>query len=178
MDINVRTEKESDVDTIRKVTKIAFMGAQKSDGDEHNLVSRVRKSESFVPELSLVAESGGKVIGHVLFSKVKIKGNDEECEALVLAPVSVLPEFQRQGAGSAMIKEGLAKAKKLKHSAVFVLGSPKYYERFGFKKAKPLGFSTPFGDMDAYFMMIELQSGAMSGKSGEIVYPKEFFKEK
>jgi putative acetyltransferase len=106
----------------------------------------------------------GRVIGHVLFSKLKAP-----MKALGLAPVAVHPSFQRQGIGLALIREGLALAKEEGWTCVFVLGDPAYYGRFGFRAESAKGYNSPYsGD---HFMAVPL---ADVPKTGEILYPEPF----
>ena len=94
--IEIRKETINDYDEVYNVVKSAFATASHSDGNEHDLVVLLRKSANFIPELSLVATINNKIIGYILFTKIKI-GTHEE---LALAPIGVLPQYQRQGIGS------------------------------------------------------------------------------
>jgi len=102
-----------------------------------------------------------------------IKGK-KEYEALVLAPMAVLPEFQRQGIGGKLIREGLNKAKELGFDSVTVLGHKDYYPRFGFERASKWNIKSPFEVPDEAFMAIELKPGALAEKTGTLEYPEEF----
>ncbi|MDE6357391.1 MAG: N-acetyltransferase, partial [Eubacteriales bacterium] len=97
--MNIRQETEKDYNEVFELIKKAFENAEHSDGNEQNLVTKLRKSTAFIPELSLVADYNGKIVGHILFSKIII-GNSNQ---IALAPVSVLPEFQKQGIGAKLI---------------------------------------------------------------------------
>lgn len=88
--MNIRQEMPTDYDAVYQVVKEAFANAEYTDGDEQNLVVRLRKSKSFVPELSLVAVEDEKIVGHILFTRAVVNG----IEGLALAPLSVLPEYQ------------------------------------------------------------------------------------
>jgi predicted N-acetyltransferase YhbS len=112
-----------------------------------------------------------------LFSKIKIIGV-KEYESLALAPMAVLPKYQKQGIGAKLIKEGLKKAKKIGFDSVFVLGHKDYYPRFGFEKASRWNIKCPFKVPDEAFMAIELSVGALKERSGIVEYPKEFGIEK
>lgn len=92
-------------------------------------MSRIRNSNVFIPELSLVAmdNDDNKQVGHILLSKIKIKNEDQVVESLALAPVSVLPEYQNQGVGKLLISKALQKAKELRFNSVVVLGHPEYF---------------------------------------------------
>ena len=104
----IRKEEPKDYEIIYSVVKIAFGSAEHSDGNEQDLVNALRKGEAFIPDLSLVAEVDGKIVGHIMFTRAKVG----EATVLVLAPLSVLPEYQRKGIGSSLIKEGHKIAKE------------------------------------------------------------------
>lgn len=128
----IREERAADYDAVYSVVKCAFQSAAHSDGHEQELVAALRKSEAFVPELSLVAEIDGKIVGHILFSKLMV-GTDTE---LALAPLSVLPAYQRRGIGLALIREGHRIAKALGYRYSVVLGSETYYPQAGYRRAE------------------------------------------
>jgi putative acetyltransferase len=164
----IRREKKEDFKSIYEIHVKAF-----KQKDESKLVERIRSSKNFIPELSLVAEENGKILGHILFSKIKIIG-EEEYESLALAPMAVLPELQRRGIGSKLIKEGLNKARELGFNSVIVLGHKDYYPRFGFERASKWNIKCPFEVPDEAFMAIELIDGALAEKAGIVEYPEEF----
>jgi putative acetyltransferase len=165
----IRREMPDDIQSIYKVNKAAF-----SRENEGKLVNAIRESEHFIPELSLVAEENGEVIGYILFSKIFIKQDGELTEAIALAPMAVQPEFQGKGVGSALVKEGLVKCKQLGYPLVIVLGHPEFYPRFGFEKASDKGIVPPFPVPDEVFMVCELKEGAADKMKGEVVYPPSF----
>jgi len=165
MALAIRTETPDDVAGIRVVNSLAF-----ERDDEANLVDALR-SEGCV-RLSLVAVAGKQVIGHILFSKLKIVRPDATVEALALAPLAVLPEFQRQGIGSALMRQALEQCASAGNQIVLVLGWPDYYARFGFSAALARPLTSPYaGD---HFMALELASGALAGVTGEVVYARPF----
>jgi len=165
----VRAETAKDFDAVRKLNKKAFKG-----NSESKLVDALRESDGFIPGLSLVAEKGGKVVGHILFSPVRIVGLGSAAPALALAPMAVLPDYQNQGIGSELVKYGLGECRKLGHKIVVVVGHPDYYPRFGFVKAGEKGLKLPFEAPDEVFMALELVPGALDGVNGLIDYPPEF----
>jgi putative acetyltransferase len=156
----VRTETEADVDRTFSVVESAFGNRLEAD-----LVNALRRSAT--PQLSLVAESHGQVVGHVFFSPVTIDSDRPAPPTAQLAPVAVLPEWQRQGVGSALIRAGLSQCSVIGWSAVFLVGDPAYYSRFGFTLAGPLGLSYP-GPLDPYLQRLELTAGALAGVTGRI----------
>ena len=142
--------------------------------NEARLVEALRGSPAFIPELSLVAFDGAEVVGHILFTRIVVKTPTDSCQAVALAPVAVLPAFQRRGIGSALVRRGLSDARDLGHRVVIVLGHPEYYPRFGFVPAEPLGIRPPFEASREAFMVLGLQPDALQEVHGEVEYPPEF----
>ncbi|OGS05127.1 MAG: GNAT family N-acetyltransferase [Elusimicrobia bacterium RIFCSPLOWO2_02_FULL_61_11] len=167
--LTVRTEKAEDIGAIRKLNKKAFKG-----NDESKLIDAIRGSDGFIPGLSLAAEKDGKIVGHILFSPVKIKGPAGAAPALALAPMAVLPAFQNQGIGTELVKRGLEECRKLGHKIVVVVGHAGYYPRFGFVKAGEKGLQLPFEAPDEIFMALELVPGALDEVKGTVEYPPAF----
>ncbi|MBN2256941.1 MAG: N-acetyltransferase [Anaerolineaceae bacterium] len=171
MDLLIRQEEENDHNAVYQVVKKAFETMEQADGNEQNLVNRLRKSAAFIPELSLVAEGDGKIIGHILFTRMKIGEHD----SLALAPVAVLPEYQNRGVGGKLIAAGHRIARELGYGSVVVVGHPSYYPKFGYQLASQWNITAPFEVPDEAFMALELVEGGLKGVSGEIEYAKEFF---
>ncbi|MDD5209358.1 MAG: N-acetyltransferase [Elusimicrobiales bacterium] len=165
----IRAEAADDIRDVRKLNKKAFKG-----NDEARLVDAVREADYFIPALSLVAEKGGRIVGHILFTPVRIEDAGGATPALALAPMAVMPSCQNQGIGSELVKHGLDECRKLGHKIVVVVGHPEYYPRFGFVKAGEKGLKLPFEAPDEVFMVIELVPGALSGVKGTIEYPPAF----
>ncbi len=171
--IIIRQETKEDYGETENLTEQAFRDLELSSHNEHLLVQKLRQSKDFIPELSLVAEMDHKIVGHILFSKITIEG-EKETESLCLAPVSVLPEYQNQGIGSELIKEGLLKAEDLGFESVLLVGHSTYYPRFGFEKASNWNIRCAFEVPDDAFMAIELKIDALQGKAGVVIFPEEF----
>ena len=91
--IEIRQESQKDYEEVYRVVKTAFEMVEHSDGNEQDLVVALRNSDSFIPELSLVAVKEDKIVGYILFTKIKIENHEE----IALAPLAVLPEYQKQG---------------------------------------------------------------------------------
>ncbi|MFF5399655.1 GNAT family N-acetyltransferase [Peribacillus butanolivorans] len=174
MSITIRQELNEDYKITEKVVKSAFANMEFSDKKEHELVSRIRKSDAFIPNLSLVAVNK-EIVGHILLSKIKINNDNQFAESLALAPVSVLPEDQNKGIGRLLILEALKKAKELEYNSVVVLGHPEYYPKFGFKKTSLWGIKAPFEVPEEAFMALELQENALYNISGVVEYSSAFF---
>lgn len=165
----IRKEIPDDYETVYAVVKSAFDSAEEADGNEQDLVCDLRKGESFVPELSLVAEIDGKIVGHVLFTEAEV----DNVTVLALAPVSVLPDYQGKGIGAALINEGHRIATELGYPYSVVLGHEKYYPRMGYKPASGFGIKPPFDVPDENFMAIKFREDAPK-VSGVLRYAKEF----
>jgi putative acetyltransferase len=166
----IRPETTADISAIREVNKLAFDGRDAEPG----LVAAIRASTSFIPELSLVAENNGGIIGHILFSRIHIQSGKEQIPALALAPMAVVPEYQKQGVGSRLVKHGLQECRRLGHKIVIVLGHPAYYPRFGFSHRLAEFLDCPFGNCGDAWMALELVEGTLQGIRGKVVYPSAF----
>ncbi len=165
----IRKEIKADYDEVYELIKAAFKTAEHSGGDEQDLVVRLRNSEEFIPELSLVAVESDVIIGHILFTKIKIGERTE----IALAPLSVHPDHQKKGVGTALMKEGHKIATELGYEFSIVLGSNKYYPRLGYIKASTFGITAPFDVPDENFMAINFL-GNDTKLNNEVVYSKEF----
>lgn len=165
----IRQERKEDYKEVYELIREAFASAEHADGNEQDLTEALRKGNAFIPELSLVAEIDGKLAGHILFTKANIG----EKEVLVLAPLSVRPQYQRQGVGTALMEEGHRIARDLGYGYVLVLGSEKYYPRAGYVPAEVFGISVPDGIPSANFMALKLREDAGPVK-GAVIYPEEF----
>ena len=153
----IRQEETRDYENIYSVVKKAFGSAVQADGNEQDLVNALRNGDAYIPELSLVAEIDGVIVGHIMFTKAKV----EDKVVLALAPLSVLPEYQRQG------------AKELNYEYSIVLGSETYYPRTGYLPANMFGITAPFEVPQENFMAYKLKDAA--GKiCGVLRYAKEF----
>ncbi len=134
------------------------------------LVARLRNTAN--PLISLVAEDGDEIIGHILFTPITLPGAN--ILLMGLAPLAVLPERQHQGIGSALVSAGLHQCKLLKTSAVFVLGHASYYPRFGFQSTAPFGIHSEYEVRAENFMMVLLDSGQNMLPRGVVRYHPEF----
>ena len=167
--VTIRQEAPADYDEVYEVVRAAFACAEHSDGNEQDLVNALRKSVAFLPELSLVAQRDRKIVGHVLFTRAQVGGTEQ----LALAPLSVLPAYQRQGIGTALILEGHRIARELGYDYSVVLGSETYYPRLGYVPAPRYGIRPPFAAPEANFMAFPLR-GTAPVVSGVLKYAPEF----
>lgn len=155
----IRAESPADVAAVRTVHRAAF-----ATDTEARLVETIRANGN--DRVSLVAEAQGRIVGHVLFSPVDVEGN----EGIGLAPVAVLPDFQGQGIGAALIEAGIAACRELGVKFVVVLGAPRYYRRFGFR---PTHLGNEYGAGEE-FMALDLAPHATAALHGVVKYGKEF----
>jgi len=166
--VTVRPETPADFDQVRTVNKSAFEG-----GPEAELVDSLRAS---CPDhLSLVAEKQGRVIGHILFTPVIIENPLGGVEGMGLAPMAVLPDCQRSGVGSLLVRRGLVLLRNRSCPFVIVLGHPKYYPRFGFERASSYGLRSQWeGVPDEAFMVNVFGHGVLPEGGGIARYRDEF----
>jgi predicted N-acetyltransferase YhbS len=157
------------------VIKYAFQKEKYSDQKEHLLVDRLRKSKEFIPELSLVAEKDDQLVGYILLSKVTIHNELKTFDSLALAPVVVLPEYQKQGIGRQLIEAVHTIAHDMGFSSIVVLGHESYYPKFGYCISEEYGITFPFEAPRENCMVLELRKDALKNVSGTIHYPEEFF---
>lgn len=167
--IIIRPEEEADFDAVRQVNTLAF-----GQPAEATLVDALRKSAELF--ISLVAVDDNQVVGHILFTPVSLESDDSTSTALGLglAPMAVLPDYQRQGVGSELVRAGLRECQRIGANVVVVLGHPEYYPRFGFVPASQKGLTSEYPVPDEVFMAIELEPGALKGRRGLVKYRPEF----
>lgn len=166
--VSVREERSSDAEAIAVVNKSAFGGAA-----EAQWVAAVRKTKSFIPELSLVAEVGERMVGHILLFRVQLDREGRQVEVLALAPMSVLPSHSHRGVGSALLEAVTSRAAGMGYKAIVVVGHPNYYRRFDFQKAALWGVRSTLPVPEDSITAKELVSGALDG-GGILRYPPEF----
>lgn len=163
----IRSEQSADFDTVHALLLASF-GREA----EARLVARLRASGKIAS--ALVAEEKGRILGHVVFSKIVTGVEGGEVSALALAPLAVVPAFQRLGIGSALVSAGLERCRSERQARVLVLGDPVYYARFGFVPAARFGLKCPFPAAGDSFMAIELEPDAFAGATGAVRYGHEF----
>ncbi|WP_018693442.1 GNAT family N-acetyltransferase [Algicola sagamiensis] len=163
--MQIRSEQPHDNDQITQVVQAAFIDHPHGANNEHLIVSQLRKDNAMY--LSFVALIHDTLVGHICFSEVHIDG--KQMQWYGLGPISVLPEFQRQGVGSALIQHGLNTLKELGASGTVLVGEPTYYQRFGFQHAAQLTFP---GVPPEYFMALSFLDDY---PSGEVRYHDAFY---
>ena len=162
-----QTEKEFFFQT-ENLTREAFWNVYKPGCDEHLVLHNIRKSESYIKELDLVAFFNQQIIGHIISSKARvIDSMNLEHEILCVGPISVLPEFQNKGIGSELIEYSISLARRLGFTGMILFGNPVYYHRFGFRNAKEFEITTKDLQNFEPFMALQLQEKGMEKVKGK-----------
>jgi len=164
--ITIRPETASDADQVRVVNERAFEGP-----DEAAIVDAVRYTPGAI---SLVAAEGDRIVGHILFTPVRLAESGSAIRAAGLAPMAVLPDYQRRGVGSQLVNAGLEACRAAGYDIVVVLGHPEYYPRFGFVVAASQGLSCEYAVPAEVFMVTELRAGMLRHAHGLVRYRPEF----
>lgn len=170
-DLTIKLESPADCPAIRNVITAAFKGVSGATGDEANLVERLRTSPEYVPHLSLIACLNGKIIAHIMFTRVYIEG---AWQSLALSPLAVLPEYQRRGVGALLVEEGHRLALELGFVASVVMGCAEYYPRFGYRPLSEFSCTVPFNIAPECALAKELVPGALQQVRGEAVFSAAF----
>lgn len=165
--IVIRQEQPQDLKTIREVNRRAFGQRQEAD-----LVDKLR--QNYHDLLSLVAVIQNEVVGHILFTPVTIESAARTVQGMGLAPMAVLPEYQRQGIGSKLVRSGIEQLKKRQCPFIIVLGHAEYYPRFDFEPASRYGIRSEWEVEDEAFMILLLNESEMQDISGVARYLPEF----
>lgn len=169
----IRPEQATDFPSIRDVTIAAFAESEFGHNGEADLIEQIRAA---CPEsLSLVAELEGRIAGHILFSPAEMVGDSGSSMGMALAPMSVLPGFQRQGIGTRLVEAGLDLLAERGIEWVAVVGHPAFYQRFGFEPAGGYGISCEFpGIPDDVFRVLWLSADPAEAPRGVVKYRPEF----
>jgi putative acetyltransferase len=178
--IAIRAERPADLDAVRRVHTAAFT----DDGLVADLVASLRSTPAALAPVSFVAvsaeeqssgEAGGSVVGHVMLSASRLDAPSRLVDVYVLSPLGVLPEFQGQGIGTALIRHALAAASDLPAPLVFLEGSPDYYGERGFERAGDLGFRRPSARIPPTAFQVARMPGYEPWMTGTLVYSEPFW---
>jgi len=164
----IRQEQPKDFPAIYDLVKMAFQTAKVSNGDEQNFVERLRAGGNYIPELALVAEEDGRMVGHIMLTATAIATAGGPRAVLLLGPLAVMLERRGRGVGARLVEEACAKARTLGHGAVVLAGDPAYYARFGFRPTADFGVHNTNGIPEANVMARELWPAALQGVGGRI----------
>ena len=165
MKVNIRNEKESDYQAVEDMTRKAFYNLYVPGCIEHYLVHIMREHEDFIPELALVIERDGRVIANIMYTKAKLIDTDKnEKQVLTFGPISVLPEYQRQGYGKMLMEYSFEKAVSMGYDTVVIFGNPGNYVGRGFKSCKRYDVCLEGEKYPAAMLVKELRTGVSDGR--------------
>jgi len=152
------------------ITREAFWNLYRPGCVEHLILHNLRNSTSYCRELDLVALVDNEVIGHIISTRANVVDvHNTEHEILCVGPLSVLPSFQKEGIGSALMNHSILIAKQLGFTGMILFGNPDYYHRFGFRNAKEYGITTKEGQNFEPFMALELRTNGLMHTAGRFI---------
>ncbi len=163
--IKIRNEKPEDYRRVEEITRKAFYNLYVPGCTEHYVAHVVRRHPDFLPELDLVIERNGQVIGNIMYTKARlIDEAGKEKEILTFGPVSILPEYQRQGYGKALMEESFQRAAALGYDTIVIFGAPSNYVSRGFQSCKKQNVCLEDGSYPAAMMVKQLRPEALDGR--------------
>ena len=169
-DIIIRRGTPSDYDAVEHLTREAFWNVYRPGCTEHYVVHVLRNDPAFVPELDLVMERNGQLIGHVMYMRANITADDgRELPVMTFGPISIHPDFQRRGLGKRLLDESMERARELGAGALCIEGNIAFYGKSGFVVAGTRGIryhGEPEQEMVPYFLLKELRPGFLDGVTG------------
>ncbi len=171
----IRNEKENDYRTVEEMIREAFWNLYVPGCNEHFILHNLRNRSDFVPELDFVAEKEGQIVGQIVYSRgiiTYIQGAEKE--VISFGPVSVLPAFQKQGIGSALITHTINLAQEMGFPAICIYGDPRYYSRFGFRCAEKYEIKTADEKFAVALQVLELQRDVLINMSGRFTESAAF----
>lgn len=167
----IRPEMVDETDELYSLVRTAFRSAEVSDGTEQDFAAGLRQGTGYIPQLALVAEYSGNPVAHIMFTRTYVaKPDGNYFEGLLVAPLSVLAGHRGKGVGSALIEEGMSRARDMGYGAVFLCGDPAYYHRFGFRSLEHYGIKSAGEVPSQYVMCAELYPGALDGIIGKVEF--------
>jgi len=172
----IRLEEPKDRRIVEELTRAAFnhpdrIARSKIDCPiEHYMVHQLRKKDGIM-ELNFVAEIGGKIVGHIIYSKGSyvLKPDGSKVDVLNFGPISVWPKVHGMGIGSALMRHSLEEVKKFGYGAILFFGGAGFYSRFGFVEAKEFGITDRNGENYPSFMAMELKEGYLKNVFGKFI---------
>ncbi len=178
MEIKLRQENPSDYIEVAKAIIDAYEAVPYSNHKEQDMVARLRESDAFIPQLSILAhDEHGTIAGHVLLTRIEIANKGEIHKALALAPLSIRPAYQNKGVGTQLVLESHRIAKSMGCNFIVILGIANYYPRFGYQLASKYDIKFPFKIADANALVIALNEDYSAITGGTVIYSKGFFGE-
>lgn len=178
-DMIIRRETPADYDAVEHLTREAFWNVYRPGCTEHYVVHVLRNDPAFVPELDLVMERNGQLIGHVMYMRAKITADDgRELPVMTFGPISIHPDFQRRGLGKRLLDESMERAGELGAGALCIEGNIAFYGKSGFVVAGTRGIryhGEPEQEMVPYFLLKELRAGFLDGVTGVYHTPQGYY---
>ena len=174
--IIIRNETPADYRTVENLTREAFWNVYRPGCLEHYVLHTFRTDPAFVPELDLVMEKDGEIMGHVMYVRSAIKTDDgRTIPIMTFGPISIAPQFKRQGYGKVLLEYSMEKAKEMGAGALAITGNIGFYGKSGFVVSKNRGVRYE-DDPDAdYFLIAELEPGFLNGITGTYKDPDGYF---
>ena len=175
INLTIRNEKASDYRAVEKLVREAFWNLYVPGCNEHFVMHNLRNSNDFIPELDFVAEKEGQIVGQIVYSRGIIKYTQgAEKEVISFGPVSVLPAFQKQGIGTALISHTINLAREMGFLAICIYGDPRYYSRFGFRCAEKYEIKTADDKFAVALLVLELKQGVLNNIPGRFIESSAF----
>ncbi len=175
MTLTIRRERKEEYRAVEELTREAFWNLYVPGCSEHLILHNLRNSPDFVPELDCVAEKAGRIVGHIVYSRGAIKGQQgKETEVLCFGPISVWPALQKQGVGSALIIHTINLARTTDYPAICIYGDPRYYARFGFRCGEKYDIQTADGKFAVALLVLELRPDALRDSTGRFIESPAF----
>ncbi len=166
----IRNEKKKDYRNVEQLIREAFWNLYVPGCNEHFVLHNLRNSNGFIPALDFVAEKEGRIVGQIAYSRGIIKYiQGEEKEVISFGPVSVLPAFQKQGIGSALIIHTINLARDMGYPVICIYGDPRYYGRFGFRCAEKYEIKTADDKFAITLLAMELKQGVLDNIPGNFI---------
>ena len=177
--IVIRIETPADYAAAESLTREAFWNVYCPGCTEHYILHSFRGKADFVPELSLVMELDGRLVGHIMYVRSEIHADDgRSIPVMTFGPISIAPEYQRQGCGTVLLRESMRRAKLLGAGAIAIEGNIGFYGKSGFEVASARGIHYAGEPRDAevpYFLLCELKPGFLCGVTGTYRDPEGYF---
>lgn len=175
MNLIIKQTSREDFRITENITREAFWNIYKPGCSEHLVLHNLRKSQSYIKELDLVAFYDNQIVGHIISTKVKVVDSlNKEYEVLCVGPLSVLPDFQKKGIGTRLLKESIEIARRLGFRGMILFGNPDYYHRFGFRNAKEFEITTKDYQNFEPFMALELFENSLIDVGGRFIEDESF----
>lgn len=177
--LNIRLENETEYREVENLVRESFWNVYRPGCLEHFVLHELRKDPDFVPELDLVLEKDGEIIGQNMFMRAVIQSDDgREVPIMTMGPIGILPEFKRMGYGKFLLDHSLERAAELGCGALCFEGNIDFYGKSGFRPASEFGIryhGLPEGEDASFFLCRELIPGYLDGITGEYTPPKGYF---